>query len=76
MSENIVSANEKYAEHLGKDYAGSSNMAQAAFLNGWFGNLRYVCQGQTEDQLAYIWMELTPEAKKQIAALGAFAEFD
>lgn len=76
MSENIVSANEKYAEHIGKDYAGASNEAQAALLNGLFGQLHYVCQGRTEMQLAYVWPELTALAKANIVALAAFAEFD
>lgn len=76
MSENIVSANEKYANHIGKDYANSSNEVQAALLNGLFESLRYVCQNNVENQLCYIWQELNPKAKEQIVNLAKFAEFD
>lgn len=76
MSENIVQANEKYAEHIGKDYAGASNEVQAALLNGLFEQLRNVCQNNLEMQLAYIWPELTRKAKEVIVNLAKFHEFD
>lgn len=76
MSENIVSANEKYAEHVGRDYAGANNEVQAALLNGMFGQMRYVCQNNLEHQLCYIWNELDRNAKAALVNLAAFAEFD
>lgn len=76
MSENIVSANEKYAEHIGRDYANASNEVQAALLNGMFGQLRYVCQGSQETQHAYIWTELDRNTKEALVNLAGFAEFD
>lgn len=76
MSENIVSANEKYAEHIGKDYANANNEVQAALLTGFFEQITYICQGRQETQLCYIWTEMTPKAKANIVALAAFAEFD
>lgn len=76
MSENIVTANEKYAEHVGRDYAGANNEVQAALLNGMFGQMRYVCQNQLENQLCYVWRELDRNAKAALVQLAAFAEFD
>ncbi len=76
MSENIVTANEKYALQIGKDYANANNEVQANLLNGMFGQLRYVCQGSLENQLCYIWSELDRNAKEALVKLAAFAEFD
>ena len=76
MSENIVTANEKYALQIGKDYANANNEVQANLLNGMFGQLRYVCQGNLENQLAYIWPELSRDAKEALVKLAAFGEFD
>lgn len=76
MTENIVSANEKYAEHIGKDYANANNEVQAALLNGLLGQLPYVCNGGQKNQLAYIWPELTAKAKETIVYLAGFAELD
>lgn len=76
MTENIVTANEKYAEHVGRDYANTNNEVQAALLNGMFGQLRYVCQGGLESQLCYIWTELDRNAKEALVNLAGFAEFD
>lgn len=74
--ENITTANEQYTEHLGKDFARANNSVQAALLNGLFGQLPYVCQGNEEMQMAYLWPELTPRAKAGLVKLAGFAEFD
>lgn len=76
MSENIVSANEKYANHVGRDYANANNEVQAALLTGLFGQLRYVCQGSLETQLCYIWTELDRDTKEALVRLTAFSETD
>ena len=76
MTENIVSANEKYAYHIGKDYACANNEVQAMLLTGMFEQLTYVCQSNLENQLCYIWTSLGDEAKKNIVKLAEFGSYD
>lgn len=75
VSENLVSANEKYAEAIGADYGPVSNEVQAAMLNGFTHSLKVACRSDVTTQVGYIVDNLTAEAKSVLRAFAAAIEF-
>jgi hypothetical protein len=74
MTENIVSANEKYAEAIGYDYGPTSNVVQAAMLSGFAHGLNVACHHKPDTQIAYLVDELTPEARDVFVAIAQTIE--
>lgn len=70
MSENIVTANEKYAEDIGMDFGRTSNVVQAALLNGFAKSMDLACQKDIGMQVAYVADLLTPRTKEILRDLG------
>jgi len=74
MPENIVSANEKYAEAIGYDYGPTSNVVQAALLNGFAHSLNIACSRTPDMQLAYVVDGMTDETRAIFKSLGQLIE--
>lgn len=75
MTENILTANEKYARDLGADLGRSSDAVQGEFLTGFAHSLVIACGGRLETQLAFMVDTLTPNALDTIIQLGEMAKF-
>ena len=73
MSENIVTANQKYSEAIGKDYGYANNEVQAGLLNGFAHGLFVGCGGERHAgmQIHMIADGLTPSARSFIQELAA-----
>jgi len=74
MSENITTANERYARDIGFDYGNSSSDVQAELLNGFTAGLNSSIRGSIDMQIAYIVDRMNPQTRKLIKTIGEFAE--
>ncbi|QIK64118.1 hypothetical protein G7068_13625 [Leucobacter viscericola] len=74
MSENLVTANHKYAEAIGRDFGPASNEVQGALLNGFLHSLNVACSHNPGMQIAYIVDELSAESRKLITEFAGAIE--
>ena len=73
MSENIVTANQKYSEAIGRDLGHADNEVQGGLLNGFAHGLFVACGGERNAgmQIHVIADALTPTARHFIKELAA-----
>lgn len=74
MSENITTANERYARDIGFDYGNSNSDVQAELLNGFAGGLNSSVGGSLGMQLSYVVDRMDPKARKLFLELASHIE--
>ena len=75
MSENIVSANEKYARELGADFGRVSDTVQGEFLTGFAHSLKISCGGREDTQISFMVDKLSAQALDVVIEMGKAAEY-
>lgn len=74
MSENITTANERYARDIGFDYGNSNSDVQAELLNGFAAGLNSTVGGNTDMQISYIVDRMDAKSRKLIKTIAEFVE--
>jgi len=75
MSENIVSANEKYARELGADFGRVSDTVQGEFLIGFAHSLKISCGGREDTQISFMVDKLSDKALGVVIEMGKAAQY-
>lgn len=74
MSENITTANERYARDIGFDYGNSSSDVQAELLNGFAAGMTSHAGGSVDMQIAYIVDRMDAKSRKLVKHIAEFVE--
>lgn len=74
MSENITTANERYARDIGFDYGNSKSDVQAELLNGFAAGLNSHVGGSVDMQIAYIVDRMDAKSRKLVKHIAEFVE--
>ena len=75
MSENIVSANEKYARELGADFGRVSDTVQGEFLIGFAHSLKIACGGREDTQISFMVVTNATIAENEIYSYHYAVQF-
>ena len=74
MSENITTANERYARDIGFDYGNSGSDVQAELLNGFAAGMTSHPGGSLDMQISYIVDRMDAKSRKLIKTIAEFVE--
>lgn len=74
MSENITTANQRYARDIGFDYGNSNSDVQAELFNGFAAGLNSTVGGSLEMQISYIVDRMDAKSRKLFKTIGEFIE--
>lgn len=74
MSENITTANERYARDIGFDYGNSNSDVQAELFNGFAAGINSTAGGSLEMQISYIVDRMDAKSRKLFKTIGEFVE--
>lgn len=74
MSENITTANERYARDIGFDYGNSNSDVQAELLNGFAAGMNSTVGGNIDMQINYIVDRMDAKSRKLIKTIAEFVE--
>lgn len=74
MSENITTANHRYARDIGFDYGNSSSDVQAELLNGFAAGITSYVGGSLGMQISYIVDRMDAKSRDLIKEIAGYVE--